>query len=92
MADQLKVDTGRLRSGAAESARIAGLLTRSSTNSAPQSGQPSSSGITAMDAAISATRGRQAARVALHVDKMAAAASSYDEADGRTAEAVAQTL
>ncbi|WP_319450308.1 MULTISPECIES: hypothetical protein [unclassified Mycobacterium] len=45
-----------------------------------------------MDDAISATRGRQAARVAFHVDKMAAAASSYDEADGQTAEAVAQTL
>jgi hypothetical protein len=45
-----------------------------------------------MDAAISATRGRQAARVWLHVDKMAAAARRYDEADGQTAEAVAQTL
>ena len=45
-----------------------------------------------MDAAISTTRGRQAARVALRADEITAAASRYDETDGQTAEALAKTL
>ena len=89
---ELRVDARRLRAGAAESAEIAEVLNRSSRDSAPRSDQPSSSGIMAMDAAISTTRGRQAARVALRADEITAAASRYDETDGQTAEALAKTL
>ncbi|MCB9441122.1 MAG: hypothetical protein H6523_12850 [Mycolicibacterium sp.] len=79
MAGVLEVSTDGLRSSAAGSDADATDLAASSA------GGGSNPGIAAVDAAVSAIRARQGARMSGHAGKVITAANAFDEADGNTA-------
>ena len=80
MAGVLEVSTDGLRSSAAGSDADATDLATSSAG-----GGSSNPGIAAVDAAVSAIRARQGARMSGHAGKVITAANAFDEADGNTA-------
>lgn len=93
MADQVGVDPGGLSSGAAHSAAIAAGLANSAVVSGWDSGdQPSSVGVSAVAAAISSVRGRQAARVVMHANSMRDGAYLYADTDTQSARNLAETV
>lgn len=80
MANGLEVDTAGLRSGAHGSDAIAAALATGSVGG-PSSDGPSSSGVAAVDAAISSVRMRQAGRVSGLARDLSAGSDRYDHTD-----------
>lgn len=90
MADDLRVDTEGLRSGARSSDALASALVAGAGGAGGS--QPSHGGVSAVLAAVQAVRGRQSGRVAKQAGAMRTGASRYDDTDGRTATNIAKAM
>ncbi|MHC9296657.1 hypothetical protein ACRCUN_29690 [Mycobacterium sp. LTG2003] len=90
MANDLRVDPGGLRAGAISSEMIAAELTAETVDAALVS--PTHTGVSAMDAAVSAARGRQSTRVSAQAGDMLAGASRFEAVDDETAGGLAELM
>ncbi|BBZ18609.1 type VII secretion target [Mycolicibacterium gadium] len=91
MGNELEVDSGDLRAAAAGSDAAAGTLAGAAVGG-PTGAQPSAAGVSALDAAMSATRARQSARVSGQAGDLTVAAARYDNTDGGSAEDISATV
>ena len=91
MADDLRIDTDGLHSGAAGSDILASALATGASCGGAGS-QPSHGGVSAVLAAAESVRGRQSGRVAQQASDMRTAASRYDETDGHNATAIGKAM
>lgn len=80
MANGVQVDTGGLRIAATSSDTVATTLTGGSFDAAAST-QPSSAGIAAVNAALTAVRGRHANRITGQAGDMSVGSARYDTAD-----------
>lgn len=87
MADELEVDTGGLRSAAANSESTAGTLTGAGLTDATST-QPSGGGVAAVNAALASVRTRQSARITGQAGDMSTASARYDTTDEDEAGAI----
>lgn len=87
VANELHVDAAGLRVASVHSGTIAGTLTGGSFSTA-SSGQPSSAGIAAVNAALAAVRGRHANRITGQAGDLSTSGARYDTTDGDGADAV----
>lgn len=91
MGNELEVDSGDLRAAAADSDAVAGTLAAAAMGG-PTGAQPSAAGVAALDAAISAMRARQSARVSGQAGDLSVASGRYDDTDGGGAEDLSATV
>jgi hypothetical protein len=91
VANELEVDSGSLRAAATGSDALAGAL-RGASASSSIGGQPSAAGVAALDAAISAVRARQSARVSGQAGDLSVAGARYDDTDGGSGENISVTV
>ena len=91
MGNELEVDSGDLWAAAADSDAVAGTLAGAAAGG-PTGAQPSAAGVAALDAAISAMRVRQSARVSGQAGDLTVAAAHYDNTDGDSAEDISATV
>ncbi|MCK0177616.1 hypothetical protein [Mycolicibacterium sp. F2034L] len=87
MANELEVDADGLRSAAGSSAAAAAALTEAVLDE-PAGSKPSSVGVAAVNAALTAARGRQSSRITSRADDMLVSAARYDTADGGGSDAI----
>jgi hypothetical protein len=83
----LRVDVGGLHTAAASSGDIAAELTGAASGSSTSS-HPSAAGVTAVDAAISATRQRQSTRISGQATDLTTGAGHYENTDGDGGQAI----
>lgn len=91
MANDLRVDPGALRAGATSSEMIAAEL-RLTPARPDAGGYPSSTGVVAMDGAVSAARTAQSSRVSAQAGDLSAAAQRYDAVDEQHAGGLAELM
>lgn len=92
MTGNLSVDDQGLKAAAAGSAEVAAALA-SATSAPPSSGnQASHAGVSAIDAALSSARDRQARRVSNHAQYMTVGSGVYRHTDDDAADAVTRTV
>lgn len=91
MANDLRVDPGALRAGATSSEMIAAELGVSPVCT-DAGGYPSSTGVAAMDDAVSSARTSQAGRVSAQAGHLSAAALQYAAADEQHAGGLAELM
>jgi hypothetical protein len=84
---ELTVNTGGLLAAAASSDAAADGL--KGVRAAPSTGRrPSSSGVSAMNSALAATRNRQYSRIATQADRLRVGSGSYASGDAAGADAI----
>ncbi|MCX8557214.1 type VII secretion target [Mycolicibacterium mucogenicum] len=88
MAGQLRVDVDGLRSAAASSSAVAaGLITGADTADVSRP-HPSTAGVAAMDAAVTATANSYSGRITGQSDALTSGAQGYEEADTNGGQAI----
>lgn len=90
VANDLRIDPGGLRAGAISSEMIAAELTAETVDAAADS--PTHTGVSAMDAAVSAVRARQSTRVSAQAADMLAGASRFEAVDEESAGGLAELM
>lgn len=88
--DRLAVDSAGLSAGAARSVDIAQAL--AGGTAAGSGGQPSHTGVAALDAAMASVRTRQSTRVSGQGDDLHTASALYTHTDGDAADGVTRSI
>ncbi|KMV15907.1 hypothetical protein ACT17_22655 [Mycolicibacterium conceptionense] len=87
MANELNVNADGLRMAAASSDATAAALA-GTARGVPSLPQPSSAGVAAVNAALSAVQGRQSNRIADQADHLAVSGARYDTTDSDGADSI----
>ena len=91
MGNELGVDSSDLRAAAAGGDAIAETLAGAAA-AGSTGAQPSAAGVSALDAAISAIRTRQSARLSGQASDLSVASARYDDTDGVSAGDISATV
>ncbi|MHC9296713.1 hypothetical protein ACRCUN_29970 [Mycobacterium sp. LTG2003] len=88
MANELEVNASGLQAAAASSEATARAALAGAELGGLSASRPSSAGVAAVNAALTAARGRQSSRIAGQAGDMSASGARYDTTDGNESDAI----